>query len=70
MRYSFGLGKIFAISCFLVIVKNEIILEPCHVQSFRLQAFRPEDAFEIAKGLAEVLVSDDEQKTGDRKDLP
>ena len=37
--YSFGLGKIFAISGFLFIVKNEIILEPRHVQSFRLQAF-------------------------------
>src|SRR6185436_1522649 len=58
-RYSFGLGKILAIFRFLVIVENEIVLEPGHVQSFRLQAFRSEDTFEITKRLAEVMVSDD-----------
>jgi hypothetical protein len=44
---------------FLIIIENEIVLEPGHVQSFRLQTFRSENAFEITERLIEVLVSDD-----------
>jgi hypothetical protein len=59
MQYSFVLRKIVAISGFLFVVNNEIMFKPRHVQSFRPQTFRPEDAFEVAKRPAEVFVSDD-----------